>query len=80
MTMQYSVLQGGLFHCSKVASLHFCICFRMNTDVHFGKQNGLKTILTFTGITQQSELASAPQEWIPDYFCKSLGDLLVCKY
>ena len=53
--------------------------FRMNTDVLFGKQNGLKTILTFTGITQRSELASAPEEWIPDYFCASVGDLLLCR-
>eukprot|EP00731_Ephydatia_muelleri_P028177 Em0019g1050a len=52
---------------------------RMNTDVLFGKQNGLKTILTFTGITQRSELASAPEEWIPDYLCASVGDLLVCR-
>ena len=51
----------------------------MNTDVLFGKQNGLKTILTFTGITQRSELASAPEEWIPDYLCASVGDLLVCR-
>lgn len=70
----YSLFLQGVWHLCL-----FLFYFRMNTDVLFGKQNGLKTILTFTGITQRSELASAPEEWIPDYLCASVGDLLVCR-
>lgn len=51
---------------------------RLNTDILFGRQNGLKTLLVMTGVTQQTGLETAPQEQAPDYYCQSVADILVC--
>jgi ribonucleotide monophosphatase NagD (HAD superfamily) len=51
---------------------------RLNTDILFGRQNGLKTLLVMTGVTQQTGLETAPQEQAPDYYCQSIADILVC--
>ncbi|THH06255.1 hypothetical protein EW145_g4211 [Phellinidium pouzarii] len=49
---------------------------RLNTDILFGKQGGLSTLLVLTGITQESDLRSnAPPVAIPDFVTNSIGDL-----
>ena len=51
---------------------------RLGTDILFGRQNGLKTLLVMTGVTQQAGLERASQEQTPDYYCQSIADILVC--
>ncbi|PAV17761.1 2-phosphoglycolate phosphatase [Pyrrhoderma noxium] len=49
---------------------------RLNTDIQFGKEGGLSTLLVLTGISREEDLAperSPPA--IPDYITNSIGDL-----
>jgi phosphoglycolate/pyridoxal phosphate phosphatase family enzyme len=48
---------------------------RLNTDILFGRQNGLKTLLVMTGVTLQSDLETAPQEQLPDFYCQSIANV-----
>lgn len=52
--------------------------FRLNTDIVFGRQNGLQTLLVMSGVTEQNGLMTAPQDQIPDYYSQSIADILVC--
>ena len=53
---------------------------RLNTDIQFGKNGGLATLLVLTGITEESEITGPnPSPIVPDYVTKSLGDLRVLK-
>lgn len=54
------------------------IFLRLNTDIVFGRQNGMQTLLVMTGVTQQNGLVTAPQDQTPDYYSQSIADLLVC--
>ncbi|ORX82355.1 2-phosphoglycolate phosphatase [Basidiobolus meristosporus CBS 931.73] len=47
---------------------------RLNTDILFGINGGLKTLLVLTGITQESELASE-QAIRPDHYADALSSL-----
>lgn len=53
---------------------------RINTDICFGKNNGLKTMLVFTGCHAIPELTffreNGNGNMLPDYFASSLGDLI----
>ena len=53
---------------------------RLNTDIQFGKNGGLATLLVLTGITKESEITGPnPSPIVPDYVTRSLGDLRVLK-
>ena len=55
-----------------------CDSPRLSTDIVFGRQNGLKTLLVMTGSTQPHGLETAPQEQVPDYYCQSVANVLAC--
>jgi len=50
---------------------------RLDTDIQFGKNGGIATLLVMTGVTNETNLSNAPTESKPDYVVESLGDLHV---
>ncbi|KAH8112779.1 2-phosphoglycolate phosphatase [Phellopilus nigrolimitatus] len=49
---------------------------RLNTDILFGKQGGVATLLVLTGISHESDLSpEASPVVIPDFVTNSIGDL-----
>lgn len=53
---------------------------RLNTDIQFGKNGGLATLLVLTGITKEAEITGPnASPIVPDYVTKSLGDLRLLK-
>lgn len=53
---------------------------RLNTDIQFGKNGGLSTLLVLTGITKEEEITGPDASPIvPDFVTKSLGDLRILK-
>jgi phosphoglycolate/pyridoxal phosphate phosphatase family enzyme len=47
---------------------------RLDTDILFGSTNGLKTVLTLSGVTTEDMLFSPKNEIIPDYYANSISD------
>ncbi len=47
----------------------------LNTDILFGLQNGLRTVLTLSGITTREKLLHADNAIIPHYYMDSVADL-----
>ena len=54
---------------------------RMDTDILFGNQNKLKTLLVMTGVESEESLQKASEssdpdkkELVPDFFMPSIGD------
>jgi len=53
---------------------------RLNTDILFGQQGGLSTLLVLTGITKLTEITGASASEIePEYVTASLGDLIAAR-
>ena len=51
---------------------------RLNTDILFGQQGGLATLLVMTGITQESDITGPnASSIVPDYVTTSIGDLRI---
>lgn len=50
---------------------------RLDTDVLFGTDNGLKTVLTLSGVTSESKLLSKENKIIPDFYVNSIADFFV---
>ncbi|PPR01234.1 hypothetical protein CVT24_005998 [Panaeolus cyanescens] len=49
---------------------------RLNTDILFGQNGGLSTLVVFTGITTEDEIFGPyPSPIVPNYATKALGDL-----
>jgi 4-nitrophenyl phosphatase len=48
---------------------------RLDTDIEFGKNGGLSTLLVLTGVTSESDLRES--SIVPDYVMESLGNLAV---
>lgn len=49
---------------------------RLNTDIQFGKNGGLSTLLVLTGITAESDITGPKASpTVPDFVVQSLGDL-----
>jgi 4-nitrophenyl phosphatase/phosphoglycolate phosphatase len=48
---------------------------RLDTDILFGLQNGLKTVLTLTGVTTEEALLDSANLTVPDYYVDSISDL-----
>ena len=47
---------------------------RLDTDVLFGTDNGLQTVLTLSGVTTESKLLSPSNPIRPDYYVDSIAD------
>jgi ribonucleotide monophosphatase NagD (HAD superfamily) len=47
---------------------------RLDTDILFGSNGGMKTLLVFTGVTDRETLSKSSIK--PDFIIASLGDLL----
>ncbi|KAF8961413.1 HAD-like domain-containing protein [Flammula alnicola] len=51
---------------------------RLNTDILFGQNGGLTTLLVFTGITTEDEIIGPnPSPIVPDFFTQALGDFRI---
>ncbi|KIM41240.1 hypothetical protein M413DRAFT_445277 [Hebeloma cylindrosporum] len=51
---------------------------RLNTDILFGKNGGLTTLLVFTGITSEDEITGPnPSPIVPDFVTQALGDFRI---
>ncbi|ORX87172.1 4-nitrophenylphosphatase [Basidiobolus meristosporus CBS 931.73] len=48
---------------------------RLNTDILFGINGGLKTLLVLTGISKEHEILDQDQPIKPDFYANALGDL-----
>lgn len=46
---------------------------RLDTDILFGKNGGMKTLLVFTGVTDRESLSKSAVK--PDFAISSLGNL-----
>jgi len=46
---------------------------RLDTDVLFGNDNGLKSCLVLSGVTSEEKLLSDANEITPDYYCDSIA-------
>lgn len=49
---------------------------RLDTDMLFGKNNGLKTCLTLSGVTSYEKLTSKENQIQPDYYVRSIADFM----
>lgn len=49
---------------------------RLDTDILFGKDNGLQTILTLSGVTTEKKLLSDENKISPDFYVDSIADFL----
>lgn len=47
---------------------------RLDTDILFGKDNGLKTVLTLSGVTSEEKLLGPANKIHPDYYVSSIAD------
>ena len=47
---------------------------RLDTDMLFGKDNGLQTVLTLSGVTTEEKLLSPENKIIPDQYVNSIAD------
>lgn len=47
---------------------------RLDTDMLFGKDNGLQTVLTLSGVTTEEKLLSPENKIIPDQYVSSIAD------
>jgi len=52
---------------------------RLDTDISFGKDNGLKSVLVLSGVTTQEKLLSPNNQIIPDFYCDSIADFMSSK-
>merc|ERR1719183_149014 len=52
---------------------------RLDTDILFGKDGGLRTMLVLSGVTTENELLGPNNPIIPDYYTDALPDLLSAK-
>lgn len=50
---------------------------RLDTDILFGLDNGLQTVLTLSGVTTKQNLLDVKNEIVPDWYVESIGDLLL---
>jgi 4-nitrophenyl phosphatase/phosphoglycolate phosphatase len=47
---------------------------RLDTDVLFGKDNGLKSLLVLSGVTSEEKLLSPDNKIKPDYYAETIND------
>jgi len=49
---------------------------RLDTDIVFGRDNGLKTCLVLSGVTSEEKLMSDANLVEPDFYCDSINDFI----
>jgi phosphoglycolate/pyridoxal phosphate phosphatase family enzyme len=47
---------------------------RLDTDILFGEKNGLKTILTLSGVTSKEKVFHSENKILPDYYVNSIAE------
>ena len=50
---------------------------RLDTDILFGKNGGVSTLLVLTGVTSEDDLVDVKADRVPDFVTGSIGDLMV---
>ena len=50
---------------------------RLDTDILFGTDNGLKSLLVLSGVTTEEKLLSQENTITPDYYADSIVDFFV---
>lgn len=50
---------------------------RLDTDIAFGINGGLSTLLVLTGVVSRADLAQPQAKILPEYVVDSLGDFAV---
>lgn len=66
--------------CSKLGLEKSRICMvgdRLDTDILFGTDNGLKSLLVLSGVTTEEKLLSQENTITPDYYADSIVDFFV---
>jgi len=52
---------------------------RLDTDVLFGKNNGMKSCLVLSGVTTEQKLLGPENQIVPDFYCDSIVDFYPAK-
>jgi len=66
--------------CDKLGLEKGRICMvgdRLDTDILFGTDNGLRSILVLSGVTTEEKLLSEENKITPDFYCDSIVDFFV---
>lgn len=66
--------------CDKLGLERNKICMvgdRLDTDILFGTDNGLKSLLVLSGVTSEEKLLSEENKITPDYYADSIADFFV---
>lgn len=50
---------------------------RLDTDILFGADNGLKTVLVLSGVTSEEKLLSQENTITPDYYADTINDFFM---
>ncbi len=50
---------------------------RLDTDILFGKVNGMSTLLVLSGVTNEEEMNNCSSEYRPDFVARSIADFLL---
>ena len=50
---------------------------RLDTDILFGTDNGLKTLLVLSGVTTEDKLLSDDNKITPDYYADTINDFFI---
>ena len=50
---------------------------RLDTDILFGTDNGLKSLLVLSGVTTEEKLLSQENTITPDFYADSIVDLFI---
>ncbi len=63
---------------ANIELLHHVLC-RLKTDIQFGLNFGMKSLLVLTGACSLSDLEATPADRKPHYYAKSVAGFLTCK-
>ena len=56
--------------------IYVSFVYRANTDMKFGRVHGMRTLLVLTGITSREDIPQLPDDCKPEFFTKSIGEML----
>mmetsp|Transcript_35451 Transcript_35451/g.79445 ORF Transcript_35451/g.79445 Transcript_35451/m.79445 type:complete len:348 (+) Transcript_35451:103-1146(+) len=68
--------------CDQFGAARDRICMvgdRLDTDVLFGKNNGMKSCLVLSGVTTEQKLLGPGNRIVPDFYCDSIVDFFPAK-
>jgi phosphoglycolate/pyridoxal phosphate phosphatase family enzyme len=66
--------------CEKLGLERSRICMvgdRLDTDILFGTDNGLQSLLVLSGVTSETKLLSPENSIMPDFYAKTINDFFV---